>query len=870
MGRSALPVSFAATLALSASACTADAPPPPVEIPIAPPATTAAPAEQPPEIAPARWFLRRSRTLWGPTIGGSTLVLLGGRRALVTGDDVRFETAQAPEPLIDLTVVPGAGGARRVVTVGERGAYRLDDPLGPAVPIARGTARVIGVDTYPGLAAVWTDGGGTKAFIDAETGRAVPTPPGLPGAHPLGLVFASEREGVGLFAAVGLAVTGDGGATWRVVHETGAGDAARVSGIRFVDGAVEAKDADGRPAAVDVAGATLGPFHGAPRAKERTPPPPRQGEPPLGYWMRVSEQNPLALAVDTGVTDSGGMARVQDNRVRARVDVRTGRVVDVEGVDPSARALEPDIVRWPEPRYQQTVLSNGKRAWVAGLGGNDPETEPHVEIQAKGQNKKLPPVRFSDPHERLQVMSPIEEDAEHGLHFVLADQHRAFMVIQRPPSEPATAVPIPGASWALVHRAHGFAVGSGHALVTSDGGASWSDIPLPPGLAEVIDARDTEWVPMAVSAFGARIGDFIRVGWGPPEPPPPPGPPADVTPVPPAEPAGSGETALSCTSGSSTKGPPPSSAQARTVLADAVTSVLKRLGGTGYPSFGLGNPGSFQPSAVFAHDERLRVWVTGWIDSRVIGATPHVWTSAPPAWATPNAWLDTLTASEGHAAFSIESGDRTLLVRVEPDGTADTAEVARTSGVLNLQGESGVGAARRGPMAWIDGGKLMLWPWGEPPRAALSIPGAVSLLSTGDPVPGGFPVIAIERGFGAYALLPLPGPGGSFAPPGVDGWTRFDAAATHPERLPACDRKAAGVGVQIGDRPLHARIDGADLRTGAGAHYRVLVTGKDACVAAVWASFGEGSTRSFVRADLQAGKADGGGNDPRWMRCTWH
>jgi hypothetical protein len=106
VGRDVLPLSLAATLVLSASAC-ADAPPPPVEVPIAaPPPATAAPAD-PPESVPARWFLRRSRNFWGPTIGGSTLVLIGGRRALVTGDDVRFETAQAPDPFAFLTLRPG-------------------------------------------------------------------------------------------------------------------------------------------------------------------------------------------------------------------------------------------------------------------------------------------------------------------------------------------------------------------------------------------------------------------------------------------------------------------------------------------------------------------------------------------------------------------------------------------------------------------------------------------------------------------------------------------------------------------------------------------------------------------------------------------
>src|SRR5689334_302104 len=68
-------------LGIAAVGCT-EAPSAPIEIPVAVPAPSVEATRTAPESAPARWFRRRGRNLWGPTIGDATLVLLGGRRAL--------------------------------------------------------------------------------------------------------------------------------------------------------------------------------------------------------------------------------------------------------------------------------------------------------------------------------------------------------------------------------------------------------------------------------------------------------------------------------------------------------------------------------------------------------------------------------------------------------------------------------------------------------------------------------------------------------------------------------------------------------------------------------------------------------------------
>ena len=448
---------------------------------------------------------------------------------------MRFETAQAPDLLVDLAVVPVAGGGLRVVGVGERGAYRFDNPLGPAVPIARGTkARKIGgVDAYPGVAAVWTEHGGESDFIDVETGRWAPVPRGLPSARPLGFVFRNEREGVAFLLGVGLAATTDGGASWRLVRETGEGDAARVQGIRFRDGEVEARDADHRPAIVDVAAATLGPFLGGTRVlDDDTPlrvPPPRGDELPLEYWMRGSEQNPFVLAVDDGGEAPHGMVRVGADGLVALVDIGRARLTDVAAGDNNWSS---EATRRPSPGdHPMSALSGGRQATVQGVW--DDGGEPHVEVYQRGGIVKHPSVRFPGAHGKISLLCPIEEDKDHALHFVLGDENGAYVVIQRSAAVPAAAIAIPGARYALLHGAHGIAVGPGRALVSADGGATWSDVPPPRGLDEEVAAlAASPGTDMVVSAYGARVGNLVRVGWGPAEPPPPGGPPEGVVPVP--------------------------------------------------------------------------------------------------------------------------------------------------------------------------------------------------------------------------------------------------------------------------------------------------------------------------------------------------
>src|SRR4051794_37101264 len=69
----------------------------------------ATPAPQPPPAA--RWVETGGATVVGPTLDAGTLVLLGGRRALVLPNgSLENEKAPSPEPIREIIEVPTASG----------------------------------------------------------------------------------------------------------------------------------------------------------------------------------------------------------------------------------------------------------------------------------------------------------------------------------------------------------------------------------------------------------------------------------------------------------------------------------------------------------------------------------------------------------------------------------------------------------------------------------------------------------------------------------------------------------------------------------------------------------------------------------------
>lgn len=298
----------------------------------APPVTTlhvaeAPEAPPPPPPAPlpaARWVESGGATLVGPTVGDGTLVLLGGRRALVGRDgSLRNEAAPCPEPLLELVEVPAAAGgaASRLVGRGAHGVYRFDDPLGAPVALARSAPELARLGALPGLVAVWTTRSDLPRFLDVATGRPRELG-GLPGLPLRAAAFLDDKRGAAIFEAVGLVTSADGGATWRLAEAATPGDALRMNGLRRRGDALRAFTyADGPEATIDVDAAKL--------AAIEPPAPPARGAPPLLRWVQATGRDPLEAAASSGIDLGPRGALVASHGLLARVDVKTGAVLEL-------------------------------------------------------------------------------------------------------------------------------------------------------------------------------------------------------------------------------------------------------------------------------------------------------------------------------------------------------------------------------------------------------------------------------------------------------------------------------------------------------------------------------------------------------------
>jgi len=161
----------ALAVALLCAACG----PTPQPAPLTPPTPPRPAPPQPDPPLPARWIETTWRGDLGPTLPDGTLVLLGGRRALLTPDgSLRSETTPAPELLSTLIAVPTPSGLR-VVGRGWRGIYRFDDPLGPATLLARITEQneVVNISPAPGMVAVWSYGYHLRSFSAGKRAEGI-------------------------------------------------------------------------------------------------------------------------------------------------------------------------------------------------------------------------------------------------------------------------------------------------------------------------------------------------------------------------------------------------------------------------------------------------------------------------------------------------------------------------------------------------------------------------------------------------------------------------------------------------------------------------------------------------------------------------
>ncbi len=1010
----ASPALLAALLAACAGA--PPAPPPTVRLD---PGPASAPLSLP---LAARWVESNGCTFTGPSLpgpAGGTLVVLGGRRALVREDGALVgETAAAPEPLCGLVEVPSVdpGGGVRLVGHGAHGVYRFDDPLGAPVTLAKSQERIARIGAGASVVAVWTGGSDLPRFLDVASGQEKKLP-GLPAPPLRALAFADARRGAAVFEAVGLAVTGDGGATWRLASESVPFDALRASGLRRRSGGVRAfAFADGPDGAVDLDGARLGAFE---------PPRPSTAEPPLLRWVRATGRDPLEAVASGGLDlPGGGDALVASHGLLARVDPQRGGIGELveiphgawaspcgagrsgqtvwiactvredadqnlfdpfgvmrvplgEGaitverpalvrngeaelrVSPSGGAMllaacsneetGSACVRQPDGKWRTIALdladrgagplADGRVAFLRGMFDGDEAPSPapsspapappgddaqlrrlHVAVAGPdGVERALAPIAFTPSRGYVRVQSPIEEDPDRTLRFVIEDGEGPFAVSLPPGHDLAQARHVPDAAAARLRAGRGVAVGEGRVLASLDGGGVWSDLSAPPGVLDAARAAAASYDDpdqLAVSEVGAKIGPMLRIGWGPeataPEPPPHDGRPATGAPLLAARPspAAPAEQTLACASQGAIAGTPPlaGSTQVKQLLAgpaDRHAHPLSDPAGRVGAAAPIGSP---EASSGTRHETSLwssgragmldtlalldeegpagasapEKWTVRWHDPTELGGRVRSASLPSPKGAAFGTSLRFASASGGRALFALRSGGKLRLVRVRPSGAAEAVEVGNDLIPFN---EVAFGEGKSEAIAWIRDTKVIVWLPGERPRAIARI-GTHATRLAGAPTAAGVPLLLAGSDWSLLRTPPVPPldrPGASLdpAPLSLDGWTRLPPLPRRLDSLPACSAHSAGARFTLARPSLRAEIDGAG-ETAGQALYDVRLDPAEACLAgvtailmpdhqsaqaAVPAPTGKGkppsrpapaSPAGFVRADLVAKRAEGG------------
>jgi hypothetical protein len=293
--------------------------------PAAPPAAPAAPAPTPaaadmPLDEKPRWITSGGATIIGPELPGGTLVLLGGRRALLHRDGtLEPEKTPSPEPLFGVVLVATSAGDR-LVAHSKTSLYRLDEPLGAPTLLAtgRGMDSIERIAAGPGFVAVWQlDPTVPPVMLDPTTGDQRGFD-GWPSVRVADMAFRTPREGAVFFEALGLAVTSDGGQTFHSPTGEQPDHVAHVKRLARRGDRVFALH-DGYAGAIDLTKRRMAPLLG-------------EGPPvaPMLRWIAKTGLDPLRLAVDRGARGSPrDTAFVAASGLLARVRLDSGAVTDV-------------------------------------------------------------------------------------------------------------------------------------------------------------------------------------------------------------------------------------------------------------------------------------------------------------------------------------------------------------------------------------------------------------------------------------------------------------------------------------------------------------------------------------------------------------
>lgn len=984
-------------LALFAAAC--EAAPPPQVAKVEPP-----PVPPPPPIPPARWIEAGGATAVGPDLDNGTLLLLGGRRGVVKKDGaLALETQPSPEPLQEVIEVATSKG-RKLIARSAHGVYRFDDPLAAPVPLARSDGRLMRLGAGPGVIAVWTSGSDLPAIISVEDGSPAQASLRLPEMPLRALSFLDDKRGAGVFEGAGLAVTTDGGATWKPAVGASPSDAIRIGGLRRRGDAIYGYTyTDGPDGPIDIDAARIGAL------EHRAAP---AGEAPILRWIRRTGRDPIEVAATLGVDASPGKgALIASHGMVARVDPETGSLLELVefakgkwlnpcyvgggpkaawigcGLSPDETDLydpfgvlrvtlneepiklgKPEIARngdvemraspsgalmlfgpchndedgqacarqsdgsFKTLRSDAELLERGTGPLLDGRivilrgvsdGDNAPEPDPAQRalsgpdndppakglhfgaIDATGRERVLGNIPFTLSRGFVRVQSPIQEGADKTLRAVIEDGTGPHVVMWGGGRETATVVKVPDATVARIHGLHGIAIGESKLYASSDGGATWAEIPAP--LRVMAEAREVADEPSAVfvSDVGAKIGSALRIGWGPtPEAANKPNTEegdvkiggAVLAVKKPQQPGK--ERKLVCSSEGPAQGVPPliGSSQIKTLLASpAAPKGTKRETST----FSSGRSGMMETVALLEEDgpdkrgEGPAKWTFKWHDAAELGGRVRSATLTPPKGASFGTNLRYASSSGAKAIFSVRSGGKYYLGRVAGTGKVTLLEVSTDLTPLN---DVVFGSDKAEVLAWMRDTNLVVWVKDEAPRTIGQI-SVHPVRTLGEPTKEGVPVLLGSHDWSILRTFPIPTwDKGSdrppaAPPPAIDGWARTPLLRRDLGSLPACGPKSKGGKLWLNRTSLRAEVDG-NTESGYPAVYEVRYAAGEACVTSIAAPLSPvrgGSPRiqddrkkkpaatsgpvAFVRADVAGKRAEGGdrGTPPaavRRLKCS--
>jgi hypothetical protein len=309
----------------------------PPEGPARPLTSKPAPTAPPPPVeAPSRWVESSGGAQIGLSVGGKTMVSLGGRMLVAAADgSVTAATSRLSESVGSMIRVFTAGGEGRTFALGEAGIYRLDDAFGARRLVARlpGESQTLG--GAPGALAVETmDRYGTfsgeASFFDVDTLKPAKRPR-LPDLPVRAVMFRNPREGAALVDLVGLVQTTDGGVSWQPVGPMPPqNDPEMLSDPLYIGGLHLYGDTVSALVLVYAAGYWDAPIDFAKGALTLAPKEiGTTGLAALTQLLAEYSHDPLDLAVSEGVMSAPGEALVALRGMIARIDVRTGMPLEI-------------------------------------------------------------------------------------------------------------------------------------------------------------------------------------------------------------------------------------------------------------------------------------------------------------------------------------------------------------------------------------------------------------------------------------------------------------------------------------------------------------------------------------------------------------